>query len=142
VKADHLERRPVCGPNETTEDFRLRVRDWAKRIFGADANVCPFCDNITRQAGCSTSECPGNPATRVEEDPRLLKALRDELIAYSFTQRGLPVPNQLPTAGAEKIYVSEVFRWVKVGLRALRKFEADEKAQLFDHLANEPDRRG
>jgi hypothetical protein len=138
MSADHLEPKPVCGPNETTEDFRLRVRAWAKRIFGWDANVCPFCECIARQRGCSTDECPGNQATKLEADPRLMKALRDELVAYAFTQRGLPVPNPLPTAGAEKIYVSDVYRWIKVGLRAIRKFESDEKDRLFEALANVP----
>ena len=138
MSSDHLEPKPVCGPDETTEQFRRRVRAWAKRVFGANANLCSFCDCITRERGCSTAECPGNYDTKLEEDPLLLKALRDELVAYAFTQRGLPVPNPLPTAGAEKIYVSDVYRWIKVGLRAIRKFESDERTQLFKALANVP----
>lgn len=88
--------------------------------------TCAFCGCGRRddRPGCSSLDCPGNPDEKPgTESPELLKVIRDEMIRMNLRWHGLPVPGKLPNAGASKVYVSDLWRYIRGAMRVVREFE-------------------
>lgn len=87
---------------------------------------CEFCGCGTRGwsgedlGGCRTGDCPGNPETKAAEDPRLLKAIHDAVVAEACRWRGIPKP----TACGEFVRITDVWRYARVAAAEVRKFDA------------------
>lgn len=90
---------------------------------------CRFCNTgrSDGKPGCMQKDCPGNPDSQDEgEDPELMKAIRDEVIRTNLRWNGLPAA-PVPDFGADKVYVSELWMYVRAALRVTRRFDQEKK---------------
>lgn len=71
---------------------------------------------------CHTAGCPGNPETDSKEDPCLLVAIRDAIVAEACRYRGI----DKPTTNGEYTRIEDIFRYAQVALKVIRKFDKDE----------------
>jgi hypothetical protein len=95
---------------------------------------CAFCgggtvgwDPAKPRGGCATVDCPGNPEAKPIEDPRLLKAIHDAVVAEACRWRGIPKP----TACGEFVRITDIWRYARVALAEVRKFEASPAAPIM-----------
>lgn len=72
-------------------------------------------------ARCHTRGCPGNPETESKEDPLLLVAIRDAVVAEACFYRGIPKP----TTGGEYTRIVDIFRYAQAALKVIRKFDKE-----------------
>ena len=80
--------------------------------------TCEFCGYFLDGDRCPEKSCPKNP--RPDDDPALMKLIRDEMIRENLRWNGLPIPEALPTFGASKVYVSDLWRYVRAALVVVR----------------------
>jgi len=92
------------------------------------AERCEFCASgkwigpgDPAPARCHTRGCPGNPETDSEEDPLLLVAIRDAVVAEACAYQGI----EKPRTDGEYTRIHDIFRYAQAALKAIRKFEAD-----------------
>jgi hypothetical protein len=92
-----------------------------------NTTVCEFCgcgtvgwDPVKPRGCCNTFACPGNRETQTVEDPRLLKAIHDAVVAEACRWRGIPKP----TGCGEFTRITDVWRYARVALAEVRKFDA------------------
>ena len=72
---------------------------------------------------CHTPGCPGNPETESQEDPRLLVAIRDAVVAEACRYQGI----KKPATDGEYTRIRDIFRYAQAALKAIRKFEGEPR---------------
>lgn len=93
-------------------------------------SACAFCGCGTRGykgedlGGCQTGDCPGNRETKPLEDPRLLKAIHDAVVAEACRWRGIPKPRSC----GEFVRITDIWRYARVAAAEVRKFDAAKGA--------------
>jgi hypothetical protein len=60
-------------------------------------------------------------------DNAAIAAVREAVIREDLRWHGLPADGPIPLSGASKVYVTHVERYVRIGIAALRRFEAERE---------------
>jgi len=93
------------------------------------AERCEFCEHgkwirpgDPAPARCQTRGCPGNPETDSREDPQLLVAIRDAVVAEACFYQGIAKPR----TDGEYTRIHDIFRYAQAALKAIRKFDNED----------------
>jgi len=112
---------PTCGRLASQHTNPLA------HAFGEPYKMCKFCRrgiegfDSAEPARCRTPGCPGNPETASTEDPRLLVAIRDAVVAEACRWRGIDKPR----ACGEFTRIEDIFRYAQVALKVVREFDVE-----------------
>lgn len=71
----------------------------------------------------------------MSEDPRLVAAIREAVIRENLRWEGRDASGPLPTTGAANVYVTDVERYVVVGIAALRAHEHEATTPPYEGLS-------